>query len=160
MSLAATSRRASAAAPRRAAPPKAGLARCAASQAAALLIMRERRLVAGLRRRPPGEQAVAAEHHALQIRVGRRHLAELEAEIEAGTLPGQKADLVAVDLLRQLFGVLAGRDRDHRVGMDVIDMACGTKPCSGVSIEVARGLRLKVQWLNSATISSSCARPR
>ena len=28
--------------------------------------------------------------------------------------------------------------------------ACGTKACNEVSIEVARGLRLKVQWLNRA----------
>ena len=96
----------------------------------------QRRLIAALRSRPPGEQAVSAEHHADIFGMIGRHLAELQAEIEAGTLPRQKADLVAVNLLRQLFGVGRGRDRDHRVGVDVIDVARGNK---GVQRRIDRG---------------------
>ena len=82
----------------------------------------ERRLVAGLRGRAPGEEPVAAEHDALQMRVRLRHRAEFQAEIEARSLPGQEAHLVAIDRAGQRFGVLAGGDRDHRVGMHVVDM--------------------------------------
>ena len=96
----------------------------------------QRRLVAALRSRPPGEQAVSAEHHADIFGMIGRHLAELQAEIEAGTLPRQKADLAAENLLRQLFGVGRGGDRDHRVGVDVIDVACGNK---GVQRRIDRG---------------------
>ena len=83
---------------------------------------RQRRLIAGLRSWTPGEKAVAAEHDALQVRIGFGEPAELEAEIEAGPAPGQKADLAVERFLRQRFGFLARRDRNHRVGVHVIDM--------------------------------------
>ena len=88
---------------------------------------------------------MAAEHHALQLRIGLGHRAELEPEVEARPLPRQEAELAAIDLARQRFGLLARRDRDHRVGVNVVDMRVRNKSISGVSIDVARGLRLNVQ---------------
>ena len=82
----------------------------------------ERRLVAGFRARAPGEEPMAAEHDALEIPVRLGQCAELEAEVEAGPLPGQEAELAAKDFPGQRLGVLAGGDRDHRVGVDVVDM--------------------------------------
>src|SRR5205085_2746897 len=58
------------------------------------------RLLGGL---APGEEPMGAQHHADEMRIGTRHLAELEAEIEARPLPGQIAHLVAEDLTRELF---------------------------------------------------------
>ena len=66
---------------------------------------------------------MAAEHHALHVRIGLGHRAELQPEVKARPLPGQKAELAAIDLFRQRFGVFARRDRDDRVRMNVIDMA-------------------------------------
>ena len=82
----------------------------------------ERRLVAGLRGRAPGEEPVAAEHGALEVRACLGHRAELEAEVEARPLPGQEAEFAAKHFFRQLLGVFARRDRDHRVGVDMVDM--------------------------------------
>ena len=79
--------------------------------------------IAFLRGRSPGEQPVAAEHHALHVRIGFGHRAELEPKIKARPLPGQKAKLAAIDLFRQRFGVLARGDRNDRVRVNVIDMA-------------------------------------
>ena len=65
---------------------------------------------------------MAAEHDALQLRIRLRHGAELEAEVEARPLPGQEAEFAAEHLLRQRLGVFAGGDRDHRVGVHMVDM--------------------------------------
>ena len=59
---------------------------------------RDRRLVAVLGGPAPGEQAVAAEHDALKLRIVARHSAELQPEVEARPLPRQKAELAAEDL--------------------------------------------------------------
>ena len=66
---------------------------------------------------------MAAEHHALHVRIGLGHRAELEPKIKAWPLPGQKAKLAAIDLFRQCFGVLARGDRNDRVRVNMIDMA-------------------------------------
>ena len=122
MSRAAISRRRSAGKACTASPPKAGAAHVGCEPGGGLVDHVDRRLVAGLRGRPPGEQAVAAEHDALQLRIGLRHRAELEAEVEARPLPGQEAEFAAEHLLRQRLGVFAGGDRDHRVGVHMVDM--------------------------------------
>ncbi len=70
----------------------------------------------------PGEQAMAFEHDALGGRIGLHEGFEVEAELEAGTAPGQPADLRAEDFLRQFLRILRGRNRDDRVRMHVIDM--------------------------------------
>ena len=70
---------------------------------------------------------MAAEHDALQLGVGCRHRAELEAEVEARPLPGQQADLVAEDLFASSASAFAGGNRDHRVGMDMVDMRVRNK---------------------------------
>ena len=82
-------------------------------------------LVAGLAVLGPGEQPVPAQHAADLVRVGARDRLELEAELEPRPLPGQPADRVAIDLARQLLGAGGGGNRDHRVGVDVVDMAVG-----------------------------------
>ena len=56
-----------------------------------------------------------------------RHRAELEAEVEARALPGQEAELAAEDFSRQRLRVFARRDRDHRVGVDMVDMRMRNK---------------------------------
>ena len=70
---------------------------------------------------------MAAEHDALVGRVGFRHRAEFQAEVKTRALPGQKAEFAAEDLMGQLLGVLAGRDRDHGVGVNVVDMDMGNE---------------------------------
>ena len=83
--------------------------------------------IAFLRGRAPGEQPVAAEHDALHVRIGFSHRAELESQVEARPLPWQKAKLAAIDLLRERFGVFARRDRNDRVRVNMIDMACAER---------------------------------
>ena len=78
--------------------------------------------IAFLRGWRPGEQPVPAEHHALHVGIGFSHRAKLQSQIEARPLPRQKAELAAVDLFRQRFGVFARRDRDDRVRVNMIDM--------------------------------------
>ena len=51
----------------------------------------------------PSEQPVTAEHHAHIFRMIRGHLAELDAEVDAGTLPGQIAHFLAENLRRQFL---------------------------------------------------------
>ena len=58
----------------------------------------------------------------LRAGLALRHRLELQAEVEAGPLPRQPADLAAEDLLRQPLGVLRGGDRDDRVGVHVVDV--------------------------------------
>ena len=65
---------------------------------------------------------MAAEHHALHVRVRLGHRAELQAEVEPRPLPGQKAELAAENLAGQRLGVFARRDGDDCVRMNVIDM--------------------------------------
>jgi hypothetical protein len=55
-------------------------------------------------------------------RLALRHRLELQAEVEAGPLPREPANLAAEDLLREPLGVLRGGDRDHRVGVHVVDV--------------------------------------
>ena len=101
--------------------------------------------IAFLRGRAPGEQPVAAEHHALHVRIGLGHRAELEPQIKARPLPGQKAKLAAIDLFRERFGVFARCDRNDRVRVNVIDMAvrneavqrCVDRGCARIEVEGA-----------------------
>ena len=74
-----------------------------------------RRLVAGLGRIAPGEKPVRAEHDADIAGIRLRHLAELDAEVDAGALPGQVADLATEDLAGQALLVLRRGDRDDGV---------------------------------------------
>ncbi len=70
----------------------------------------------------PAEQAVPFQHHAAYAGVCRRHVAQLQAQIEAGALPPKPADLVAIYLARQCLAVGSGGNGDDRVGMDMVDM--------------------------------------
>ena len=104
-------------------PPKAAPCVFSPSHRGGLVDYLQREPIAFLRGRGPGEQPVAAEHHALHVRIGLSHRAKLEPKIKARPLPRQKAKLAAIDLFRQRFGVFARRDRNDRVRMNVIDMA-------------------------------------
>src|SRR5271165_556877 len=63
-----------------------------------LIDHRQRRPVAILRGRAPGEEAVTAEHHALDVRIRLGHGAEFQAEVEPWPLPRQKAELATKNL--------------------------------------------------------------
>ncbi len=103
----------------------------------------QRGLVAGLAVLPPGEQPVAAEHAAHMMRVGARDRLQLQPQLVARALPGQPADLVAVDLAGQGLRAPRRRDRDHRVRVDMVDVAIGQV---GVQRRVdAGGARVEVE---------------
>ncbi|MNY03986.1 hypothetical protein D3C86_1366350 [compost metagenome] len=70
----------------------------------------------------PGEQAVAFQHDALGLGIGFYESLQVEAELKARTAPGKPANVIAEDLLRQLFRVFGGGNRDDRIGMHVVDM--------------------------------------
>ncbi len=70
---------------------------------------------------------MAAEHHASHVRTGLGHRAELQTKVEPWPLPRQKTEFAAVNLVRQRFGVLARRDCDHRVGVNVVDVRVGNE---------------------------------
>jgi hypothetical protein len=65
---------------------------------------------------------VAAEHDAHVLRVRAAQGAELEPEVETRPLPGEPADPAGPDLARQPLAVARRGDRDHRVGVHVIDV--------------------------------------
>ena len=85
----------------------------------------QRRLVAVPCRVTPGEQAVAFEDDALGVRILGGELGQVEPQLEARPAPGQPADLVAVDLARDRPAVLRRRDRDHCVGVHMVDVTIG-----------------------------------
>jgi hypothetical protein len=113
----------------------------------------QRRMVAVACGVTPGEQAVAAEHHAVEKRVFARQMFELEAELETRAPPGQPADLVAENLPGQRLGVCGGGDGDHRVGVHVIDMRVGHERMQrrvdrgGARIEIERAIAELVHHL-------------
>ena len=146
-------------------PPKAGVFSLAASHSAARLMIAQRRLVAFAGGVAPGEQAVAAEHHAVEMRVLARQMFELEAEIEAGPLPGQPARSrrrkSAASAPRR---ICRGGDGDHRVGMHVVDMRVGHEgmqrrvdrggariEIEGAMAKLSRPSRLRARGRGSAT---------
>ena len=96
----------------------------------------------------PGEEAVAAQDDAVAAGVFLDGLAHHQAEFEAGALPGEPDQGVAelaVELLHFGLAVGGGGKGDTPVGVEVIDVGEGRKPCSGVSMEAATGLLRKVQ---------------
>ena len=108
-------------------PPERNATRVRPEPLGGLVDHRQRRLVTILRGRPPGEEAVAAEHDALVMGIRLGHCAKLQAKVEPRPLPRQKAELAAINLMRERFGVFARRDRDDRVGVNVIDMRDGER---------------------------------
>ena len=121
-SFAATSRRSARGRASTRWPPKDFSARVLAEPSGGSVDHLQRGLVAILRGRPPGEQAVAAKHHPFDLRIGLGHRAELQTEVKPGTLPWKKTEFPTINLSRQLFGVLAGRDCDDSVGVNVVDV--------------------------------------
>ena len=72
----------------------------------------------------PRGDAVPAEDAADRLRVLRLDRRDVQAQLEARAAPRHPDHLAAEDLLRQLRAVLRRRDRDARVGMQVVDV-CG-----------------------------------
>src|ERR1700730_4528076 len=70
----------------------------------------------------PGEETMTGEDHALRVRVLPREGSDLEAEVEAGAVPRQPADLAAEQLGSEIPAAGRGGDRDHGVRMHVIDV--------------------------------------
>src|SRR6266478_1772557 len=82
----------------------------------------QRARIAGLGGVGPGEETVTGEDHALRVRVLPGEGSDLEAEVEAGALPRQPADLAAEQLGGELPAAGRGGDPDHRVRVHVIDV--------------------------------------
>src|SRR5215217_3771640 len=66
----------------------------------------QRRFITALGLAVPGEQAMLPEHDAAILLVLARHPAQFEAEVEAGALPWQEADLAAEYLSCEPLGIL------------------------------------------------------
>ena len=88
-----------------------------------------------------------AHHDRTDGRIFLNDLLHRQAQLEAGPHPRHVGHLAAEDFLGQLLATAACGDRDDRIRMHVIDVLAGMKLCSGVSIETARGFRLKVVWV-------------
>ena len=73
----------------------------------------------------PGEQAMLAEHDAARTGVVGDEAFQPQAELEAGAAPGQPADLAVPDGTGQRLARGRGGDRDHGIGMDVVDVGIG-----------------------------------
>ena len=82
----------------------------------------QRQVVAFLVVVGPVDEAVLAHDDAFGLRVFAADFLSCEAEVETGAQPGGPDHFVAVDLLRQLRGVLRGGDGDRRVGVRVVDV--------------------------------------
>ena len=82
----------------------------------------QRDLVAALGGVTPGEQAVAFQDDALQVRLRRGQRFQLQAQVVAGALPGQPAQLAAEDDVGQALAVGAGGDGDDGVRVHVVHM--------------------------------------
>ena len=63
---------------------------------------------------------------------------QLQAEVEAGPLPGRPDHFVAVDFLRQLGGILRRGDGDDRVGVRVVDVLVAGRSCAAACRSTAR----------------------
>ena len=61
-------------------------------------------------------------HNAANVRIGVDRVAQAQAQVEAGPLPRQPSEFAAEDFARESFAVARRRDRDDRIGMDMIDV--------------------------------------
>ncbi len=95
-------------------------------------------LVAGARGVAPADQAMSAQNHATQGGMGDGEIAQAQGEPEAGPLPVEPADLVAVDLLHEAPSAGGGSQGDDRVGMDVVDVR-GGEQCVQRRVDRRRG---------------------
>ena len=81
----------------------------------------------------PRGQAVAAEHDAPQAGVVGGQGRDLQAQLEARAAPRHPGQLAAEALLGERLAVGGGREGDHRVGVEVVDVG-------GVDQRVHRGV--------------------
>src|SRR5580704_6079443 len=56
------------------------------------------------------------------MRIGVDRVAQAHAQVEAGPLPRQPSEFAAEQFARESLTVARRRDRDHRIGMDMIDV--------------------------------------
>ena len=70
----------------------------------------------------PCEETMAFQHDTLGLRVGLDESFEIETELETRATPGQPADIVTENLLRQLFRILRSGNGDDCIGMHMVDM--------------------------------------
>ena len=75
------------------------------------------------------------EHRAASVRKATLEVAQSEAELEAGSLPRQPADVGAVALGDERLAAFGGGEGDHRVGWRWSTWSWVMKACSGVSID-------------------------
>ena len=109
----------------------------------------------------PCEQAVTLQNYTFCAGVLQTEFFKPQAQFVTGAFPGQPADVVAENIGGHGLAVSGCRDRNDRVRVHVVDMGGGyVGREADVSMEAARGLRLKVQCGRYATISSSYSTPR
>ena len=82
----------------------------------------KRRCFALLARRAPADDTVTTEHHTVCRGVPGDEVAQLQTEVEARTLPVEPPDVASVARLDEALAIGGGRQRDHRVGMGVVDV--------------------------------------
>ena len=98
-------------------------------------------LLAGL---APGGDAVAAEDAADRLRVLLRDRGDVQAELEARPAPRHPDDAVAEALAGQLLAVGRRRQRDARVGVQVVDVRGPDQPVHR-GVDRRRGAAAAVQ---------------
>ncbi len=79
----------------------------------------------------PRDHAVAAEDDPGQLGLREDEVTEAEAEIEARPLPVEPAEPAAESPRDVLAPVRGGRERDQRVGMEMVDVQGGEKSVQG-----------------------------
>ena len=95
-------------------------------------------LLAGL---APGRDAVSAQDDPERFGVGVADGGDVESQLEARTAPGRPQHLVAEDGARQGLAVRGGRQRDARVGVQVVDVLAADQSVHG-GVDRRRGAPL------------------
>ena len=65
---------------------------------------------------------MCTENHADEFGVAAGEISKLDAQINAGALPGQEANLITKYFLGQLFRILASRNGNYSISMHMINM--------------------------------------
>ena len=100
------------------------------------------RLVAGLVIIAPRTHSMMTKQNALSLRVVLCQLLDLQPNVEARPLPRDVNNLVAVNFPTEFLLINGSSNGDDRVRVQMIYVAVRN---NGVSIEQARGFRLKTQ---------------
>ena len=65
---------------------------------------------------------MSGKYDSANTRIGVDRVAQAQTQVEAGPLPRQPSEFAAEDFARESFAVARRRDRDDRIGMDMIDV--------------------------------------